>query len=138
MSDDERTEIDDEKSKKRTRQSRWPDEDHVTFDLKDAKAFVHSLGLPKGKGSLKFDAVDLSDCRQSDSVHFTTNCENYRDYFRSADNTTRFAKYLNPEDEGCYSIVANELGRHDGCLAVYIRYAKEPYKSVEELIRQGL
>ena len=118
--------------KRKPRQSSWPNEDHVTFSMNDAKQFIYSFGFPKQKGSLKFVSVDLNDMRDSDSVYFTTNCKDYRSYFApTVKLNERFAKYLNDEDAA--SFVAGELGRHDGCLTVFIKHTDEKaYVSIED------
>ena len=126
-----------EEKQKKQRKSSWPDDDYVTFSMKDAKQFIYSFGFPKQKGSLKFISVNLNDCRDSDSVHFTTNCEDYRSYFApSVKQNERFAAYL--DNEEC-SFVAAELGRHDGCLSVFIKHtAEKAYVSIEDLYMNGL
>jgi hypothetical protein len=127
---------DEGKKQKKPRKSSWPDEDHVTFSMNDAKQFIYSFGFPKQKGSLKFVSVNLNDCRDSDSVHFTTNCEDYRAYFApNARQNERFAAYL--DNEEC-SFVAAELGRHDGCLSVFIKHtAEKEFVSIEDLYMNG-
>ncbi len=123
---------DESEKQKKQRKSSWPDDDYVTFSMNDAKQFIYSFGFPKQKGSLKFISVNLNDFRDSDSVHFTTNCEDYRAYFApNARQNERFAAYL--DNEEC-SFVAAELGRHDGCLSVFIKHTDEKvYVSIEDL-----
>tara|TARA_Y100001970_G_C13758970_1_gene614780 strand:+ start:80 stop:628 length:549 start_codon:yes stop_codon:yes gene_type:complete len=97
--------------------SDWPANDSVTFDKDDAINFITELFIFPEDTDFKLIDVDLTDARQ-DSVSFKSNVDITK-LTVSQEAVKKYRMYVdttNPE----YSLVAYELGRHDGLLHVTV------------------